>query len=301
MQRFALWLLVAACPWAGSALALQGGVPTNDACADAVVISTNQYDATSNTSTAGNDATDPTPSCGNASTGKSVWYAFTAPAVGTITVNTFGSEYDTILSAYSGSCDALVPAPEECNDDDPRDGAQSQVSFVADAEVTYYFMVSAYEDDGGVLALRLSFLRFPACVGDCNLNGTVALSECALCERIHDGDPLSLCPDCDSSGDGSVANNELGLCALSTLGCLTPIDQSDDCDGDGRVAANDIVKIVAILANCQCSSGPGGEAAGCSAVPGFDKQCTGADDDDDGCITGDELDAALVSLFENNS
>ena len=124
----------------------------NDNFADATVITTTPYSNTVDTSSATTETTDPTPACGNGSRGKSVWYRFTPPTSGTVTADTFGSNYDTILSVWTGSPGAF--SAEACNDDA---GAtlQSQVSFTATAGTAYFFMISAYWDDGGTLVFNL--------------------------------------------------------------------------------------------------------------------------------------------------
>jgi hypothetical protein len=127
----------------------------NDACANAMIIDSAPYSSTVVTSLATADATDPAPGCGNHSRGKSVWYRFTAPSNGTLTANTFGSNYDTILSAYTGACGAYAPVPGACNDD--TSGLQSRVAFTASGGVTYYFLASAYSNNGGTLAFQLTF------------------------------------------------------------------------------------------------------------------------------------------------
>ncbi|HXQ20496.1 MAG TPA: hypothetical protein VN812_02395, partial [Candidatus Acidoferrales bacterium] len=106
--------------------------------------------------TEGGQGGDPVPKCGNQSQGKSVWYRFTAPSAGTLEADTFGSSYDTILSAWTGSCGAFSPTADGCNDD-AGGGHQSQVSFTASAGVTYWFMVSAYNSDGGTLDFAVTF------------------------------------------------------------------------------------------------------------------------------------------------
>jgi len=141
-----------------------GAVPTptptspsgaaNDACANAVVIDAAPYSRTTVTTGATIDATDPAVGCGNGSRAKSVWYRFTAPSNGTLTVNTFGSNYDTILATYLGTCGAFAAVPGACNDD--SSGAQSLVSFTASAGTTYYFLVSAYSSNGGSLVFQLT-------------------------------------------------------------------------------------------------------------------------------------------------
>ena len=128
---------------------------SNDACTNAVVISAAPYSSSMVTTSATIDAADPAVGCGNGSRGKSVWYRFTAPSTGTLTANTFGSSYDTILAAYSGSCGALTAAPGACNDD--SSGVQSRVSFTANAGTAYYFLASAYSNNGGTLVFQLTF------------------------------------------------------------------------------------------------------------------------------------------------
>jgi hypothetical protein len=129
---------------------------SNDACAGAVAITTWPYNGTATTTTATTDASDPFPSCGNGSRGRSVWYRFTAPSSGPLTVNTLGSTYDTILAAYTGSCGAFSAVNGGCNDD-VNGTSQSQVSFTATAGTTYYFMVTSYNSASGTVHVQLTF------------------------------------------------------------------------------------------------------------------------------------------------
>jgi hypothetical protein len=62
-----------------------------------------------------------------------------------IEANTFGSNYDTTLSVYTGSRGALTQIA--CNDD--TDSLQSQVIFEAIAGETYFFMVGAFASGPG--------------------------------------------------------------------------------------------------------------------------------------------------------
>jgi hypothetical protein len=133
----------------------QDGAGLPDTCQSATVVSATPYSHSVQTSAATSSGDDPSPSCGNGSSGKSIWYRFTAPSNGTITANTFGSSYDTILAAFAGACGALNQVSNACNDD--SDGLQSRISFTAVGGTTYYFMVSAYSNDGGTLNFALDF------------------------------------------------------------------------------------------------------------------------------------------------
>ena len=71
------------------------------------------------------------PSCFGNDT--SVWYAFTPVVSGSITAETFGSDYDTTLSAYTGTQGALTQLT--CNDDAGA-GLLSQIRFPVAAGTT---------------------------------------------------------------------------------------------------------------------------------------------------------------------
>jgi CSLREA domain-containing protein len=57
----------------------------------------------------------------------------------TIGANTFGSNYDTVVSVYTGVRGALTLVPNACNDD--FSGLQSRVQFDATGGTTYYFLI----------------------------------------------------------------------------------------------------------------------------------------------------------------
>ena len=72
---------------------------------------------------------------------QTVWFAFTPTQNIRIEGNTFGSNYDTTLSVYTGSRGSLTQLA--CNDD-ANGSLQSRVRFDAVAGTTYYFMVSSF-------------------------------------------------------------------------------------------------------------------------------------------------------------
>src|SRR5207237_3339627 len=70
---------------------------------------------------------------GNAG-GHSIWYAWTAPTSGTVTIDTIGSAFDTIMGVYTGtSVSALTLV---ASDDDSGGSLTSKVTFAATAGVT---------------------------------------------------------------------------------------------------------------------------------------------------------------------
>jgi PKD repeat protein len=127
--------LVAVAPTAAYA------APANDDFTGATAIGSLPYTTTQDTSDATSDPSDPT-SCYN---NGSVWFSYTASSAGMIQADTFGSSYDTVLSAWTGTQGSLDMLA--CNDD--YNGVQSQISFSATAGTTYYFMVAVCCGYGG--------------------------------------------------------------------------------------------------------------------------------------------------------
>ena len=71
---------------------------------------------------------------------KTVWYSFTPQTDLRMEFNTFGSDYDTILSVYRGPRGALTQ--EACNDNAGFE-RQSTVRFDARGGIMYWVMVGS--------------------------------------------------------------------------------------------------------------------------------------------------------------
>jgi hypothetical protein len=110
----------------------------NDDFNNATVISSIPFSATEDVTNATVAADDPFGCYGRSQT---VWYAFTPTTNTRLEANTFGGNYDTTLSAYTGSRGALTQII--CNDDS-NGTLQSRVRFDAVAGTTYYFMVASF-------------------------------------------------------------------------------------------------------------------------------------------------------------
>jgi hypothetical protein len=125
------------------------GAPENDDFDAAIVVESLDSGFGADTTAAGRSGDDPTCAGRDAAT---VWYRFTATENITVLANTFGSDYDTVLSVYTGSRGALTPVA--CNDD--AQGVQSAVRFDAVAGETYFLMVGNFSGGpGGSLSLFL--------------------------------------------------------------------------------------------------------------------------------------------------
>lgn len=112
--------------------------PANDDFDNAVAFDDVPFEATQDTTEATVAADDPATCAGE--TSHTVWYAVTLPATTEIVVDTVGSDYDTVLSAWTGTRGALDEVA--CNDD--MGGLQSRIAFTAESGVTYHLMVGAF-------------------------------------------------------------------------------------------------------------------------------------------------------------
>jgi len=102
----------------------------------------------------------------------SVWYTFTSPVSGPITINTLGSNYDTSLAVYTGSAvNGLTPIAG--NDD--FFGLQSRVQFDATAGTSYQIAVDGFSASTGSIVLNLASLR-TGTAGNDNLNGSSGIN-----------------------------------------------------------------------------------------------------------------------------
>jgi hypothetical protein len=130
-------------------LNLQQQSPTNDAFAIRTLLSGSSGSVTGTNVGATSETGEPIVSLG----GKSVWYRWVAPASGLVTFDTFGSNFDTTLSAYTGTAvNALTVIAT--NDDDS--GLQSRIQFTATAGTEYHIAVDGFWGASGNITLNWS-------------------------------------------------------------------------------------------------------------------------------------------------
>jgi hypothetical protein len=95
--------------------------------------------------------------------GHSVWWTWTAPAGGTVSMDTAGSGFDTLLAVYRGTVlESLTPAAS--NDDAPGT-ASSRVSFDVQSGETLQVAVDGAAGAAGDIRLAWR-LEVPAAAGD---------------------------------------------------------------------------------------------------------------------------------------
>jgi len=122
--------------------------PSNDDFNTPVVISQVPYSTSLDTFGATQAVDDPTiPKCNLNRAQATVWYRYTPSQSGTLSADTVGSDYDTVLAVWSGSRGNLTLV--ECNDDrsyTPHDQDSELVASLR-AGTTYYIMAGKYSGD----------------------------------------------------------------------------------------------------------------------------------------------------------
>lgn len=118
--------------------------------------------------------------------GKSLWWRWTAATTGTVTVTTLGSNFDTLLSVYTGNAlDSLVSI---ASNDDADAGLQSRVTFTSQSGTTYRIAVDGYAGASGAINLNLT----PTAP---TTENTAVFSATGLPKSIPDNDSIGIsCP-----------------------------------------------------------------------------------------------------------
>jgi hypothetical protein len=136
-----------------------GGEPANDNFANATTIPEPLTAvAQQSTDLATFETNEPTPSCNDpGDLGATVWYKFIPSADVSVALDTFTSNFDTVVAIYTGT--ALTNLEEVACDDQTFQSNQSRVAALLGSGVTYYVQIGGFEDDTGTLGLRLAKRR----------------------------------------------------------------------------------------------------------------------------------------------
>jgi len=125
--------------------------PANDDFANRIVLSGNSVSDSGTNVAATKEAGEPNHA-GNPG-GHSIWWSWTAPATGDVTIDTAGSAFDTILGVYTGASVSTLTLV--AGDDDGGPGTTSQVSFTAVGGTAYRIAVDGYAGATGAVSLNI--------------------------------------------------------------------------------------------------------------------------------------------------
>ena len=198
-------------------LAAAAGLTTNDNFANSRAIPGSTATLTGSNGCATKEAGEPAHA-GDAG-GKSVWYRWTAPAGGQVTIDTAGSNFDTLLGVYTGGAVNGLSVIAS-NDDDPSGGRTSKVTFTGTSGTIYRIAVDGFGARMGRITLNLtgpgSTNRPPVTVDDTLTTTEDAPNSVNVLanDTDPDGDTLSVTGSTNGS-KGTAACASGGLCTYT--------------------------------------------------------------------------------------
>ena len=235
------------CPGGGQTCS---GGPSNNCFSSPIVIGSSSYSNSQTTLGATLETNEPRP-CG--SIGSTVWYRYTPGASGTITIDTYGSSFDTVLAVYVGSSLSGL-SNLACNDDDA--GAQSRVQFSGSAGTTYQIQVGGFNSATGSLSIRLQAapppcgggpsnncfssayaVSSPSSTSGSNSGATMEAGEPSPCGALGASVWYSFTPSvtaaytADTVNGGTSFDTVVAVYTGSSVGSLTNIGCNDDFGG----------------------------------------------------------------------
>jgi subtilisin family serine protease len=176
----------------------------NDNLADALSLSGQSGNSYGNNTGTSLESGEP-PKAGNAG-GRSVWWTWQAPVSGSVSWNTAGSTFDTLLAAYTGSS---IPALVSIEENDNDDGlTASKITFSVTAGTSYAIAVDGKNAAFGTITINWEYTD-PDSDGDTVID---ALDNCPNDANTDqsdvDGDMLGDVCDPDADDDGLLNTDE---------------------------------------------------------------------------------------------
>jgi alpha-tubulin suppressor-like RCC1 family protein len=145
-----------------------GALPLNDAWSKAMNLSGAAATSTASNQYATKEAGEP-KHAGNAG-GHSLWWSWTAPGDGPVTIDTLGSGFNTLLGVYTGSSVGSLTVVAS-NDD--SNGITSAATFTAVAGTEYWIAVDGKNGATGSATVNVNFAPTAPPANDAFANATV--------------------------------------------------------------------------------------------------------------------------------
>lgn len=223
-----------------SVVATGGSRPANDSCENAEVVSNGATNGTNVAST-----TDGTASCvTSVASGKDVWYKYTAPADGSVTIDTLATEQlpsnsqitDSVLSVLNACAGSEIA----CNDDANSGTLFSSVTFNVTSGTTYYIRVAGSLGQAGAFTLTIDGPTGPNnngnSNGDDNSNDNSGGNDNGTNEN---GGSNQNTNNGDNTNSGSNSNTNSGDGGDNNNGGVDGNQNSGDGGGDGNGDGSD--------------------------------------------------------------
>jgi hypothetical protein len=252
------------------------GAPANDAFAAGSALSGGSGSVSGENGGATKEAGEPAHA-GNAG-GRSVWFKWTAPAGGTVTFDTLGSSFDTLLAVYTGSSVGALTLVVS-DDNGGGSGAASKLAFAAVAGTTYRIAVDGFNAAGGAYVLTFGQLGSSAAVEtaiDSGPSGTTSSTSAtftfsspttgATFECRLDGAPWSACASPKTYSSLASGTHTFEVRAEDGAGAVDATPAARSWTVGSGAPANNAFAAATPLADASGSTG--GSTAGASKEPG---------------------------------
>ncbi|MDX2217452.1 MAG: hypothetical protein SF172_00315 [Burkholderiales bacterium] len=191
-------------PWTWTCAGMNGGAsascsaqraaaPSNDNFANYLRMSGVAPSATVLTTGASYETGEPTHAGTSAGGGASVWFAWTAPASGFVTIDTQGSDFDTLLAVYVGNSVAALTRVTSNDNVEGTSNGPSRVTFNATAGVDYKIAVDGFGGSVGTANIRIAY-GTPAgfASGSCGAANNLTLQAAPTTALCSVGNPSSV-------------------------------------------------------------------------------------------------------------
>jgi hypothetical protein len=134
--------------------------PSNDRFASAISVAGSTVQVTGSNVSASKEHNEPFHGPDEPG-GASVWWKWTAPASGSVTVTTAGSSMDTLLAAYTGS--SVESLHQLASNDDVQSGvvSTSAITFPVTGGTTYHLAVDGWDGASGDIRMNLDLNATP--------------------------------------------------------------------------------------------------------------------------------------------
>jgi hypothetical protein len=143
--------------------------PTNDFFVAATVLTGTSGQVSESNTNASKELGEP-DHAGNFG-GKSLWWTWTAPADGVLTLSTLTSTFDTLLAMYTGTAvDALTTIASNDDATPGAPGGYSKIIQAVSSNQTYYIAVDGFDGASGTAVMHYTFVTNS--VFQLNISGT---------------------------------------------------------------------------------------------------------------------------------
>ena len=190
------------------------GAPVNDNFAASLPLSGSSGQTTKWNLNAGKEAGE--PSHAGSSGGRSIWWHWTAPAAGTLSLNTHGSGFDTLLGVYSGTTLTALLAVAS-NDNDGASGGVSGVNLSVRSGTSYRLAVDGKAGASGAVILNWSLMMEQSIVFN-SIAGQPLNSIITLVATASSGLPVSftsMTPGVCTVSGNTATLTAAGLCSIA--------------------------------------------------------------------------------------